>query len=85
MKFHSVDYVSLIFGGFFVVVAAVFLSTGFDASELDVRWVWPAALVVVGLAFLLPSRRRRVELPTPPVSDPEVEAAKEELFPSPLD
>lgn len=85
MKFHTVDYVSLVFGTFFVVVAGVFLSTGFDAFDVDVRWIWPAALVVVGLAFLLPSRRRAAELPATPISEPGVEAAKEELFPSPLD
>lgn len=85
MKFHSVDYVSLIFGVFFVVVAGMFLSSGFDAFDLDVRWIGPAALVVIGLAFLLPSRRRSTELPGPLVDDLEVEAAKDELFPSPLD
>lgn len=85
MKFHSVDYVSLIFGAFFVVVAGMFLSSGFDAFDLDVRWIGPAALVVIGLAFLLPSRRRSTELPGPLVDDLEVEAAKDELFPSPLD
>lgn len=85
MKFHSVDYLSLIFGAFFVVVAAVFLSAGFDAFDLDARWIGPAALVVIGLAFLVPSRRRTRELEAPPAADPQVEAAKRELFPSPLD
>ena len=85
MKFHSIDYVSLIFGTFFVVVASIFMLTGFDAFDVDVRWIWPAALVVIGLAFLLPSRRRQPELPTPRASDPQVDAAHDELFPSPLD
>ncbi len=85
MRFHTVDYVSLIFGVFFTVVAGLFLFTNVDAFDLDVRWIGPAALVVIGLAFLLPSRRRAAELPAPHITDPEVEAAKEELFPSPLD
>lgn len=85
MKFHTIDYVSLVFGAFFLVVAGVFLSSGFDAFDVDVRWIWPAALVVIGLAILLPSRRRASEPGTPAIASSEVEAAKEELFPSPLD
>lgn len=90
MKRHAVDFVSLVFGAFFLVVAGIFLSAGFDAFEVDVRWIWPAALVVIGLAFLVPSRRlgRQSSLPdsaTDAISSPEVEAAKQELFPSPLD
>ena len=86
MQFHRVDYVSLVFGAFFMVIAGLFLWNGFDAFDLDVRWIWPAALVVIGVAFLMPSRRRPQSLPeTTAVPSPAVEAAKEELFPSPLD
>lgn len=91
MKFHNVDYLSLIFGAFFVVIAGMFLSNGFDAFDLDIRWIGPAALVVIGLAFLLPSRRRPTRSTEPATSasvstnDPLVDAAKDELFPSPLD
>ena len=90
MKLHSVDYVSLVFGAFFVVVAGIFLSTGFDAFDVSIQWIGPAILVIIGIAFLLPSRRKRPELPATPATTaevvaPEVEAAKDELFPSPRD
>lgn len=86
MKRHPVDFVSLVFGAFFIVVAGIFLSRDFDAFTVDVRWIWPAVLVVIGLAFLMPSRRKDRQNPAlvEPTS-PEVEAAKQELFPSPLD
>lgn len=85
MKFHAVDYVSLVFGAFFVIVAGFFLSTGFNAFEFDVRWIGPALLVVVGLAFLLPSRKKAIETTPSSLPDLDVEEAKKELFPSPLD
>lgn len=84
MQRHSVDMVSLLFGAFFVAVAVVFMPPDLDTFRLDLRWMWPALLVVIGLAFLVPSRRR-ARAPQVDMPGPDVEAAKDELFPSPLD
>lgn len=85
MKRHPIDFVSLVFGAFFVVIAGIFLARDFDAFAVEVRWIWPAALVVIGLAFLMPSRRKQAVVELPERLSDDVEAAKEELFPSPLD
>ena len=59
MPRHDLDVLSLICGVAFGGAALVYLverNTG-----LSGRWVWPALLIVLGIAGLLASRRRGEE------------------------
>ncbi len=66
MQRHSFDIISFLFGALFVGagVSAVLFDEAF--SRFDGRWVWPALLVVAGVAVLVAtwSRRERTDAPT---------------------
>ena len=67
MQRHDADVLALIAGVLLCVVgAAGLLLRPFDTELL--RWVWPALLVVVGLAVLLGSRPRGTKQADEPTS-----------------
>jgi hypothetical protein len=55
---HPFDPVSLIFGLLFAVIAVLGLTDAVTLSYLDLRWIAPGALVLLGLALVLTSGRR---------------------------
>lgn len=54
MERHDLDLTSLIAGILFVAVGAFFLADQLEAVDLEVRWVWPALLIGLGVALLFP-------------------------------
>ncbi|MGZ4597116.1 MAG: hypothetical protein ACXV3V_09335 [Actinomycetes bacterium] len=74
MRRHETDYVSLVAGVLFLLVAGVHVATG-GADNVTLRWTVPALLVLLGLlgltGALRGSRERREapdEEPPPPAS-----------------
>lgn len=72
---HRFDPVSFVFGMAFVVAAVMFVVPA-DPWEiyfggLSLRWVWPALLVVAGIALLAPILRSSAGDPDPaaPLTD----------------
>lgn len=59
MQRHDLDPTSLISGLLFVGLAVLFLSDRVGALDLQVRWVWPALLMGLGIALLASGPRRR--------------------------
>jgi cytochrome c-type biogenesis protein CcmH/NrfF len=57
MRTHPFDAVSFVFGALFVLVAGLALG-GVTLTLLDLRWVAPAVLVVVGLVLVVSAARR---------------------------
>jgi hypothetical protein len=80
---HELDVFSLLAGMVFVAVAVVHLVTANTTHSSDVRWVFPVAMVLVGLASLIGLVRRGVREPAPaqaaPSPAPEEEADTEGL------
>jgi hypothetical protein len=72
---HELDVFSLLAGMVFVAVAVVHLVTANTTHSSDVRWVFPVAMVLVGLASLIGLVRRGARepavVPTPPSPMPE--------------
>ena len=58
MRKHELDVFSLLAGMVFVAVAVVHLVTANTTHSSDVRWVFPVAMVLVGLASLIGLVRR---------------------------
>jgi hypothetical protein len=54
---HPFDPVSLIFGLLFAAIAVLGLTDAVTLSYLDLRWIAPGALVLLGLALVLTSGR----------------------------
>jgi hypothetical protein len=52
MKTHRTDLLSLIPGLAFVVIAAFALADRITVDLVEARWLWPSALIVLGLAVL---------------------------------
>ena len=72
MRKHELDVFSLLAGLVFVSVAVVHLVTANTTHSSDVRWVFPVAMVLVGLASLIGLVRRGVREPEPaPAAAPE--------------
>ena len=59
MKRHPFDAFAFCAGALFIALAIGFLLNGIDASDLDTGWIWPLALVVLGLAGVLSTVGRR--------------------------
>jgi hypothetical protein len=61
MQRHSFDIISFLFGALFVGagLSAVLFDNAF--SRFDGRWVWPALLVVAGVAVLVTTWGRRAK------------------------
>lgn len=84
MKTHDTDLVSLLSGLLFVVVGIVVLAGGVDLDllDLDVAWLGPTILMVVGVGVLLSafdrnrdddsSRPQEVAVDAPPPDEPAV-------------
>jgi steroid 5-alpha reductase family enzyme len=78
---HELDVFSLLAGMVFVAVAVVHLVTANTTHSSDVRWVFPVAMVLVGVASLVGLVRRgaREPAPVPPTPTPEEEGDTEGL------
>jgi hypothetical protein len=55
---HALDWFSLLAGLVFVAVALVHLVAASSTHDTDVRWVFPVAMVLVGLGSLISLVRR---------------------------
>jgi hypothetical protein len=66
---HETDWFSLSVGGLFLLVAAVHLATG-AGHDLDLRWLLPALLMLLGTIGLIGATRagpdRRTDGPSAP-------------------
>lgn len=63
MERHRFDALSFSFGITYTLIGLIFLipNTPFDLVEVatnSLRWVWPAAVLVIGAAILIPLVRR---------------------------
>jgi hypothetical protein len=67
---HELDVFSLLAGMVFVAVAVVHLVTANTTHSSDVRWVFPVAMVLVGLASLIGLVRRGAREPAPAPAAP---------------
>lgn len=56
---HAPDGVSLVLGLLLIAVAALFLVADISDGGVDLRWVGPVVLIVIGGAGLAASMRRR--------------------------
>jgi hypothetical protein len=56
---HDLDPMSLVAGLLFVCLGLAFLSEDVGALDLQVRWVWPALLIGLGVALLASRRSTR--------------------------
>jgi hypothetical protein len=65
MKRHRLDVFALCAGVFFVALAVGFLLDGLDAWDMNVAWIGPILLIVLGLGGVL-STLGRVPTPDPP-------------------
>ncbi|HEX2155015.1 MAG TPA: hypothetical protein VHL52_13700 [Acidimicrobiia bacterium] len=66
MERHRFDVLSFAFGLVYTLAGLIFLlpATPFDLVDtvaLSMRWVWPAAILVIGAAILIPLIRPRNE------------------------
>lgn len=52
MKTHPTDLASLIPGVLFILIATVALAGGLTVDLLAADWVWPSALIILGLLVL---------------------------------
>ena len=75
MRKHELDVFSLLAGVVFVAVAVVHLVTANTTHSSDVRWVFPVAMVLVGLASLIGLVRRGAREPAPVTPTPTPEDA----------
>jgi hypothetical protein len=74
---HELDVFSLLAGMVFVAVAVVHLVTANTTHSTDVRWVFPVAMVLVGLASLVGLVRRGAREPEPARSPAPSQAPEE--------
>jgi cytochrome c-type biogenesis protein CcmH/NrfF len=58
MRTHPFDAVSFVFGVIFAAVAVVGLTDVATLSLVDLRWLGPAALVIVGIVLVVSAARR---------------------------
>lgn len=66
MERHRFDVLSFAFGVVYTLIGLIFLipDTPFDLVDMvatSLRWVWPAAILLIGLAILVPLVRQRGE------------------------
>lgn len=64
MERHSFDVLSFAFGVVYTLIGLIFLMplTPFglvDMLSASLRWVWPAAILLIGVAILVPLVRPR--------------------------
>lgn len=58
MERHRFDPISFVFGLLLGAIGLAFLLGRIDVGTVDLTWVWPLPLIVVGLLMLLGARRR---------------------------
>jgi hypothetical protein len=58
MRTHPFDAVSFVFGVIFVAVALLALTGIATITLLDLRWLAPAVLVVIGAVLIVSAARR---------------------------
>jgi drug/metabolite transporter superfamily protein YnfA len=58
VRTHPFDAVSFVFGAVFTAVAVVVLSDVATITLLDLRWIGPAALVLIGVVLVVTAARR---------------------------
>lgn len=66
MERHRFDVLSFAFGVIYTLIGLLFLLplTPFDLVDMlsiSLRWVWPAAILLIGVAILVPLVRPRSE------------------------
>lgn len=59
MKRHSTDLLSLLPGLLFVAIAVLALAGGLTVDLLSADWVWPSALIALGVLVLASAGRGR--------------------------
>ena len=65
MRRHELDWVSLIAGAVFLLVAVTHLVGAVSGDDPDLRWLLPAMLVGIGLAGLVGALRSSRPRPEP--------------------
>jgi hypothetical protein len=73
MKRHELDWVSLIAGAVFLLVAVTHLIGAAAGDDPDLRWLLPAMLVGIGLAGLTGALRSSRPRPVPVGAAPSAE------------
>jgi hypothetical protein len=69
MKRHELDWVSLIAGAVFLLVAVTHLVGAASGDDPDLRWLLPTMLVGIGLAGLTGALRSSRPRPVPVAAD----------------
>ena len=69
MKRHELDWVSLIAGAVFLLVAVTHLVGAASGDDPDLRWLLPTMLVGIGLAGLTGALRSSRPRPAPVAAD----------------
>jgi hypothetical protein len=59
MDLHDLDALSLGFGLAFASIGTTFLAVPVDVLDVPWEWLWPAVLIALGAALLVPALRRR--------------------------
>ena len=79
MKRHELDWVSLIAGAVFLLVAVTHLIGAAAGDDPDLRWLLPAMLVGIGLAGLTGALRSSRPRPEPAAAGPSVTAPSDDI------
>jgi uncharacterized membrane protein len=60
---HRLDPVSLVAGLLFTGLGVAFLAGNVTFSNMDLAWLWPLAVIALGVALLAGIRNRPLESP----------------------
>jgi len=85
MKRHELDWVSLIAGVVFLLVAVTHLIGAAAGDDPDLRWLLPAMLVGIGLAGLTGALRSSRPRPVPVGAGPSTHAPSDDAPSAPSD
>lgn len=78
MRKHELDWVSLIAGAVFLLVAVTHLVGAATGDDPDLRWLFPAMLVGIGLAGLTGALRSSRPRPQPVGATPSDNAPRDD-------